>query len=520
MADFDTTEFRATRFSRSASERITNRSFPVVMRGYDRAAVDSFVQEVLELVRDLEGRQSQESVVQRAIEEVGEETASILQRAHETADEIAARSRAQAEGRIQRAEREAELLRQEADGYSEKIVVDTRLLWEERQRLIDDIRQLADDVRATADDALGRVSMPQMLGEPETEEDGPPTEEDDPPAGDFENSLPSGPGALPPARWPAPSVRSTPRCGRVENRGTRNPSTSSRMQTATMMAIVIASPVPAEAQPSNRLDSHARGEAEADQDAGPDGRPGCDPAARVAHGRAATGRVAPPRGREGDPWRSRCRALRRQGCARLLQRGARGCPPAGAPGAAADDEGLARAGRAPAGRAQGRHGEARAGGALRPPDVHAAHDGAAGAPGERRDRGAHPRHRPDRPARDRSARDRHRHRPGRRPDLRGDRRGQLDLLRLPAGRGRPRRADPVWQAPPGESRGSPCRRRPAAALALQFSAADSLRRCSRASGSSGPSSVKSATITRRMRSLRSGSCSPWKASWRRSRAAA
>jgi|SRR5215211_706752 len=196
MADFDTTEFRATRFSRSASERITNRSFPVVMRGYDRAAVDSFVQEVLELVRDLEGRQSQESVVQRAIEEVGEETASILQRAHETADEIAARSRAQAEGRIQRAEREAELLRQEADGYSEKIVVDTRLLWEERQRLIDDIRQLADDVLATADDALGRVSMPQMLGEPETEEDGPPTEEDDPPAGEVElDVLPGGAAA-------------------------------------------------------------------------------------------------------------------------------------------------------------------------------------------------------------------------------------------------------------------------------------------------------------------------------------
>ena len=182
MADFDTTEFQAARFSRSATERIENRSFPVVMRGYDRAAVDTFVQEVLELVRELEGRQSQETVVQRAIEEVGEETASILQRAHETADEIAARSRAQAEGRIQRAEREAELLRQEADAYSEKIVVDTQLLWEERQRLIEDIRQLADDVLATADDALGRVSMPEMLGEPATEEDGPPTEEADPPA--------------------------------------------------------------------------------------------------------------------------------------------------------------------------------------------------------------------------------------------------------------------------------------------------------------------------------------------------
>ena len=158
MADFDTAEFRASRFSRSRADDIADRTFPVAMRGYDRAAVDAFLQEVVQVIADLESRQSQESVVQRAIAEVGEETAGILQRAHETAEEIAARSRAQAEGRIQRAEREAELLRQEADSYSEKIVYDTRVLWEERQRLIEDIRQLADDVLGTADDA-GRARL-------------------------------------------------------------------------------------------------------------------------------------------------------------------------------------------------------------------------------------------------------------------------------------------------------------------------------------------------------------------------
>jgi DivIVA domain-containing protein len=193
MADFDTTEFQATRFSRSATAQIANRSFPLVMRGYDRAAVDAFVQEVLEIVTQLEGRQSQESVVQRALEEVGEETAGILQRAHETADEITARSRAQAEGRIQRAEREAELLRRQADAYSEKIVVDTRRLWEERQRLIEDIRQLADDVLNTAEDALERVSMPQMLSEKDAEQSAPPTEVDDPPTSEVElDVLPGG----------------------------------------------------------------------------------------------------------------------------------------------------------------------------------------------------------------------------------------------------------------------------------------------------------------------------------------
>ena len=182
MADSHTSEFQTTRFNRSASDRLANREFPLAVRGYDRHAVDEFVQEVLEIVADLEGRQTRESVVQRALDEIGEETAGILQRAHETADEIAARSRAQAEGRMQRAEREADMLRQQADSYSEQVVVDTRILWEERQRLIHDIRQLADEVLATADDASERVTLPQMLAEesePDTEEEPPTTGEVD-----------------------------------------------------------------------------------------------------------------------------------------------------------------------------------------------------------------------------------------------------------------------------------------------------------------------------------------------------
>jgi DivIVA domain-containing protein len=195
MADFDTSEFRAARFARSRADEIGERSFPIVMRGYDRAAVDAFVQEVRELVAELESRQSQETVVQRALAEVGEETSSILQRAHETADEIAARSRAQAEGRIQRAEREAELLRQQADAYSEKIVVETRMLWEERQRLIEDLRQFADDVLNTADDAGERVTMPQMISE-ENEQEGVPTVDGDPPTTEVELAVLPG-GAAP-----------------------------------------------------------------------------------------------------------------------------------------------------------------------------------------------------------------------------------------------------------------------------------------------------------------------------------
>jgi DivIVA domain-containing protein len=165
MSESETPEIQTSRFRRSAAESIRERSFPVAVRGYDRRAVDEFMEEILEAVTELEARQSREAVVQRALDEVGEETAGILQRAHETADEIAARSRAQAEGRIQRAEREADIIRRQADEFSEKLIVDTRLLWEERQRLIEDVRQLADEVLATADDAMERVTPPEPIAD-------------------------------------------------------------------------------------------------------------------------------------------------------------------------------------------------------------------------------------------------------------------------------------------------------------------------------------------------------------------
>jgi len=169
MADPHTDDTSTQRFARSASasERLREATFPLVMRGYDRHAVDEFVAELFALVQDLESRQTREGVVQKALGELGEETAGILQRAHETADDITARSRAQADARIQRAEREAEILRRDADEYAEQVITDTRALWEERQRLIEDIRQLADDVLGTADDAMERLKLPEQLGSAE-----------------------------------------------------------------------------------------------------------------------------------------------------------------------------------------------------------------------------------------------------------------------------------------------------------------------------------------------------------------
>jgi DivIVA domain-containing protein len=197
--DVDVQAAPEERFQRDAAERIREHSFPLAVRGYDRQAVDDFVDQVADLVADLESRQTREGVVQRALDQVGEETAGILQRAHQAADELAARSRAQAEGRIQRADREAELLRSQADEYAEKVIVDTQLLWDERQRLLDDLRQLADDVLATADDAAERVTLPEQLGPPE----GQPVALTDQPTTEVElDVLPGGAGLEPEPELP------------------------------------------------------------------------------------------------------------------------------------------------------------------------------------------------------------------------------------------------------------------------------------------------------------------------------
>jgi DivIVA domain-containing protein len=173
MANSHTSDPTPQRFRRGApaSELLRDASFPLAVRGYDRRAVDEFLDELRTFVADLEAHQTREGVVQKALDELGEETAGILQRAHETADEIAARSRAQADGRLQRAEREAEIVKREADEYAEQVVVDTRLLWDERQRLIEDIRHLADVVLGTADDAMERLKLPEPLAAAEREAD-------------------------------------------------------------------------------------------------------------------------------------------------------------------------------------------------------------------------------------------------------------------------------------------------------------------------------------------------------------
>ena len=99
-----------------------NVDFPPGVRGYQRAAVDRYVERVNRLITELEMYASPESAVKHALDEVSEETRDILQHAHQSAEEITIRSRAKAEERLQQAEREA----QEMLGGAEQQARDTR----------------------------------------------------------------------------------------------------------------------------------------------------------------------------------------------------------------------------------------------------------------------------------------------------------------------------------------------------------------------------------------------------------
>jgi DivIVA domain-containing protein len=151
--------------------------FPMTLRGYDREAVDSYVEHVNRLIADLEARSSPQAAVRHALDQVGEETSGILERAHETADGITARSQAQAAERLERAEREAREVLRNAETQARMLDTDTDEIWQERKRLIDDVQRVADDLAELADAATRRFP-PET---PESAADTQPIERDVPP---------------------------------------------------------------------------------------------------------------------------------------------------------------------------------------------------------------------------------------------------------------------------------------------------------------------------------------------------
>jgi DivIVA domain-containing protein len=176
-------------------------AFPVVVRGYDRQAVDAYVARVNRVIAELEATRSPERAVERAlvrtedqrsrmIEEAGATAVEITTTAQREAEEMTARARAQAvdivvnasdqadraktdadeyvanarseaerilansravaDDRLRRAEEEIGALRSEAEAWLRALRIDTNVIWGERRDLLDDLRDISARLRKAA----------------------------------------------------------------------------------------------------------------------------------------------------------------------------------------------------------------------------------------------------------------------------------------------------------------------------------------------------------------------------------
>jgi DivIVA domain-containing protein len=135
---------------------VANQDFPVVLRGYDRVAVDAFVKHTAQLVAEMHATRSPEGATRRALERVGEEVSSILQRAHETAEQITATSRSEAEDRLARARQEAAEIVREAERRAVELDAEVDRIWAERDRIVADVRRLSEELELLAGAAATR----------------------------------------------------------------------------------------------------------------------------------------------------------------------------------------------------------------------------------------------------------------------------------------------------------------------------------------------------------------------------
>ena len=130
--------------------------FPIVLRGYDRLAVDAYVKRTSQLVAELQSTRSPEAAVRRALERVGEEVSGILQRAHDAAAQITAQSRSEAEDRLEVAREEAAQITVDARSRLKDLDAETDRIWAERQRIVEDAEALARQLLGLTESAADR----------------------------------------------------------------------------------------------------------------------------------------------------------------------------------------------------------------------------------------------------------------------------------------------------------------------------------------------------------------------------
>jgi cell division septum initiation protein DivIVA len=130
--------------------------FPVVRRGYDPAAVDEYINGLEQEIDELRAHRTGQAAVAQEIDRIGEQTAAILRVAHEKAQDVTREAQAQADKCVADAAANALAITENANRRLRDLDAETDAIWQERARLIDDVRNVATALVSLAEDAAER----------------------------------------------------------------------------------------------------------------------------------------------------------------------------------------------------------------------------------------------------------------------------------------------------------------------------------------------------------------------------
>ncbi|HTP19438.1 MAG TPA: DivIVA domain-containing protein [Solirubrobacteraceae bacterium] len=138
----------------------TRKRFPTALHGYDRDAVEDYIDglehEIGQMAAKLSAQRSPTAAIEAELARVGEETSAILRVAHEQAAEITRRARVEADRCVQDAAANAVAMTEDAKRKLRQLDSETDAVWAERMRLIEDIRHVATSLFSLAEDASDR----------------------------------------------------------------------------------------------------------------------------------------------------------------------------------------------------------------------------------------------------------------------------------------------------------------------------------------------------------------------------
>ena len=142
--------------------------FPLVLRGYDRDAVDAYVQRTSQLVAELQTTRRRRPRSAERSSGWGRRSRGSSSARTRPRSRITAQSRSEAEDRLEAARQEASQILTSAEERVRELDAETDRIWAERHRIVEDTRELARELLTLTDSAADRFPP-----DPAAAEDGP-----------------------------------------------------------------------------------------------------------------------------------------------------------------------------------------------------------------------------------------------------------------------------------------------------------------------------------------------------------